>query len=195
MARGDFGEYQRERERKKSTTFRARVESVNADGSYMVRREDTGQTVRAEWGNRSVALAEGQYVVAMRTDLSGATHGIGNIILHPHSTNSRNSSDSQRYTNDVRHVAATVSCIKSGGVIVSRVTLVKGGAAVVVVISGENFSADPTYGNAGITNDIAVVRTATLITIQVEASAGMAVGLYSLTVGTHVISGFFEVTP
>lgn len=195
MARGDFGEFQRERERKKSTTFRARIEGVNPDGSYQVQREDTGQIVRAEWGNRSIALAVGQYVVAMRTDMSGSTHNVGNIILHPHSTNSRNSSDSQRYTNDVRHVAATVSVIKSGGVIVSRVTLHKGGAAVVVLIHGENFSADPTYGNAGITNDIAVVRTSTLITIQVEASGGMAVGLYSLTVGTHVIPDFFEVVP
>lgn len=193
--RGDWGQERRDRERKKSSAFRASVAAVNSDGSYQIRREDTGVTVKAQRGDISLALSIGQVVTAMRTDMSGATAGSGYVILAPVTTNSLSASLAHRFTDNIRNVTQTVSIIKVAGVIVQSITLQKGGAVITALIYGENLTTAPTYGDAGITNHVAPVVTSALITVQVKASAGMAVGRYSLTVAGVVMSNFFEVVP
>ncbi|MFZ2490137.1 MAG: hypothetical protein WA208_01500, partial [Thermoanaerobaculia bacterium] len=74
------------------------------------------------------------------------------------------------------------------------VDLEAGGAAKAVLIRGVGLVTAPAYGSPKITDSVAQVITATLITLQVVAAADCAPGTYSLTVAGVERAGFFIVT-
>ena len=186
-----LGSYLRGFRRRTAELHPGTIAEIIGGGVYRVTLDRTGGTMRASVSQLGAVFKVGQSVLLSRIDTSGAAPNGGWVILGPSALQNR--SDAAPYSTTSVRTGATVSRIMSGGVDVSRITLVGGGAAAVTSIYGTGFTADPTYGHAGITNDIPVVRTSTLITIQVEASGVTPDGLYSLTVGGMEIPDFFSV--
>lgn len=192
MPREDtLGGYLRGFRRRTAELHPGTVDEIIGGGVYRVLLDRTGATTRASVSQAGATFRVGQSVLLSRIDASGVAPNGGWTILGPAAIQNR--SDAAPYSTTRSKAAGTVSLITSGGVEVSRITLTAGGAAVTVVINGTGFTSDPTYGHTGITNDVGVSRTATLITIQVKAALAVPRGLYSLTVAGMVIPDFFSV--
>lgn len=187
-------DYLRGMAKRKAETRFAEVDAVRSDGNYWLLDGATGERFIATPGTVGGTLSKGQTVTVSKPDGSGRSSGTGYSIIGVQTTNGRNSSLTSRVTDENTTSAESLARIVSGGVTVTSVQLVKGGAAVTVLLYGVGLATAAVYGDAGITDNVAQVITSTLITIQPKASGGMAVGRYSLTVAGVTIPNFFEVT-
>lgn len=175
--------YFRDRTRSTADARQAIVLSAPSATEYAVELVDTGRTINAVVPKGLAALSAGQRVTVAPLGASGIGNGRYHIVSsHPLVQTSATPATSTKSAETVTLIAP------------EPVTLVNGGAAVEVLIYGVGLATAPTYGDAGITDDVAQVITATLITLHVKASGGMAAGRYSLTVAGVTISNFFEVT-
>lgn len=76
------------------------------------------------------------------------------------------------------------------------VVLIRGGVAVAVSLTGVGFTASDTivYGATGITNATPpALVSATSRTLSVQASGGMATGMYTLTFNSTLFQAVFDV--
>jgi hypothetical protein len=186
-----MGHYLRDLRRRTAEIIPATISEIIGSGVYRVTLDRTGGTARATVAQPGVTFKVGQAVRVNRIDSSGAAPNGGLVIMGPAFLANR--SDAPSYSTTTTRTAETVSRIMSGGETVERVTLTAGGAAVTVLIYGSGLTSAPTYGHAGITDDVAQVITSSLITIVVEAAGGTPDGLYSLTVAGMEIPNFFSV--
>lgn len=176
------GDYLRGLVQRTADNRRARIVAAISSNEYSAVLLDTGGTVRVTAVRGMQTLAAGAIVLIAPIASAGIPNA-GYVI--------------QSVTSLLQPTSVPVSASLAAE-IPTRIdsdptTLVKGGAGVEVKIYGANLSTAPTYGDPGITDDVAQVITATLITLRPKASGGMAVGRYSLTAGGITFPNFFIV--
>jgi len=170
-----LGRYWDERDRRTSPDIYANIASLNADGSYMVRRQDNNELVRATASNLGVTYKPGTVVICVNPGASGLNRNTGLTIIGFPGTALKNASGAP-VTGD--------SFSTSGSAVLSitpNPVNMWSGQTVAVTIRGAGFTAAPTYSSPLLTNASAPVVTATQITLSVKADEAIAAGTYGLT--------------
>ena len=174
----EFSEYFHNLGKRQTSVKLAKVIARNDDGTYTVADIATGSQRRCSKTNPAEEYALNSWVYIGSPTGGRTVIGASDVIL------SRAPADQKGLS------ASTPDTVTEGvaGVVISKIVpdpivLTAGGAAVAASIYGAGFLVGPSYGDPGITDNVAPVITPTRIDVSLIASAPVLGANYPLTVG------------
>jgi hypothetical protein len=169
----------------------ARVDSAVNDGSgdYNCKRIDTGQIIRASVGQPGVSLTPLQLVTIVRLDASGAARNSGYVISGFPNSSTKGSSNIAPTSETNTRTGASVTLLSPASLIINPNT----NQAVLIYGTGlDTVTLD--YGSPDLTNNIAPVVTATLITLSIHCAVSPTLGAFDFTIGAKKFLRYFTIT-
>ena len=174
----EFSDYFHKLGKRQSAVKLAKVIARNDDGTYQVADIVTGSQRRVSKTNPAEEYAINSWVYIGSPTGGRTVIGASDVIL------SRAPADQKGLSGSPPdQVIEGIPGVVVSKIVPDPIILTAGGAAVAASIYGAGFLAGPSYGDPGITDNVAPVVTPTRIDVSLVASVPVVGANYPLTVG------------